>query len=280
MTFNAKWLVRAGALLVMLGFFLPTMLVSCTALGVTQSVGELSLANLAGGSQLQQSDGIIYLIFLGALVALMASLTSLIRQDLDAYLPLVEAGGIALSVLVLAAKLIQLSSNTAQTGIEIKPLFGAWILGVGYLLTIGGVFMEFVTGFRLPIVNYGRAAVPMDRGQPTPAWQQPPPPPAFSPPGMSSAARLELISGNLPTPLVYVTGADFSIGRGQSNQLNLPDPKASRTHARLRFAQGTWFIQDQNSALGVYVNGQRVQAGRINSGDQLKIGETTFIFRC
>jgi pSer/pThr/pTyr-binding forkhead associated (FHA) protein len=69
------------------------------------------------------------------------------------------------------------------------------------------------------------------------------------------------------------------IGRGAGNHLQLADLKASRQHARLRFAQGMWFIQDQNSSGGTFVNGQRIQATRLNPGDQITIGDTAFIFR-
>jgi hypothetical protein len=278
MTANVKWLVRAGALLVIFGFFLPTMMVSCSVMGMTQPVGELSLASLANGTQFSPGDGALYLILIGMLVALVGSFVSFFHQGWEAYMPLVEAGGIALSVLILVVKLIQISSNTAQSGIQVVPLYGAVILFIGYVLAIGGVVLEFVFGS--PVANLsrgnGRVIIPADR---EPEWQSPPPQ-AFPPPGPVALARLEMVSGNLPVPMVQVSGTDFTIGRGSTNQLNIPDRKVSRAHARLRYAQGTWFVQDQNSAIGTYVNGQRVQAGRLNSGDQLKIGDTTFIFRC
>jgi hypothetical protein len=101
---------------------------------------------------------------------------------------------------------------------------------------------------------------------------------ASSPPLPVSGARLELLQGNAPA-VIHVHGTNFVIGRSRRSHLQLNDNQISGTHARLRFAQGSWFIQDQGSSNGTYVNGQRIQAQRINDGDQITMGETTYVFR-
>jgi hypothetical protein len=266
---NVKWLVRTGTLLILIGFFMPSMLVSCAGL-VTQDV---SLADLAGGNQFQQGDAALYLIFLGALVAFVASMISLFNQDWERYMPMIEAGGVGISLLVVIGILIRLNSDTAGTGITIEPLFGAGVLAFGYLLAVGGVLMEFMQNTQSAQLYDGHVAV---YPEPEPTAE---PQPIFVPPNSMTVARLELIGGNFHTSIVQIFGEDFSIGRGKANSLSIPDKKVSRTHARLRFAQGAWFIQDQNSAIGTYVNNQRVQASKINAGDQIKIGDVTFVFR-
>jgi len=81
------------------------------------------------------------------------------------------------------------------------------------------------------------------------------------------------------------SGANFSIrdgytiGRGDKCQVRLEDPTASRTHACVRYARGAWFIQDLDSANGTWVNGQRVGATGLVSGDRIRIGDTEFEFR-
>lgn len=271
---NIKWLVRAGTLLILLGFFMPSMMISCTAMGVTQNVAQVSLADLAGGNQFQQGDAALSLIFLGALVAFVASMISLFNQDWERYMPMLEAGGIGISLLVVVSSLIRLNSDTAGTGVTIEPLFGAGVLMLGYLLAVGGVLMEFLQNAQSAQLYAGRVAA-YRKPEPVAAPQ-----PVFVPPDSMTVARLELIGGNFHTSVVQIIGEDFSIGRGNANSLNIPDKKISRTHARLRFAQGAWFIQDQNSAVGTYLNNQRIQASRINAGDQIKIGDVTFVFRC
>ena len=68
------------------------------------------------------------------------------------------------------------------------------------------------------------------------------------------------------------------IGRSRACDLQILDPMVSRQHARLRYAQGAWFIQDQGSKAGIYVNGKRVLATRLNPGDTIKLGRTLLRF--
>jgi hypothetical protein len=71
---------------------------------------------------------------------------------------------------------------------------------------------------------------------------------------------------------------NFIIGRGSASSYRIPDSSVSRQHARFRFAEGAWFIQDMGSMGGTYVNGQRVQAQKLNYGDQITVGNTSFTF--
>ena len=71
---------------------------------------------------------------------------------------------------------------------------------------------------------------------------------------------------------------NFIIGRGSRCNLRLADSSVSRQHARIRLAKGAWFIQDLGSAGGTFVNGQRIQATRLNNGDQIEIGNTRIAF--
>ena len=72
----------------------------------------------------------------------------------------------------------------------------------------------------------------------------------------------------------------FIIGRARTCDLPLSGERAvSRQHAMIRQAQGVWYIQDMNSRVGTYVNGRRIQAGRLSPGDQITIGNSTWIFQ-
>ncbi len=95
---------------------------------------------------------------------------------------------------------------------------------------------------------------------------------------VSSVASLSCIVGCLPGQLVSVPAAGLLIGRGSGCNLRLPDSGVSRQHARIRYAAGAWFLQDLGSAAGTFVNGQRVQATRLTSGDQIQIGSSVFTF--
>ena len=86
------------------------------------------------------------------------------------------------------------------------------------------------------------------------------------------------MSGNLPTRRISLPSDYFAIGRGSDNHLQLPDRTVSRTHALIRLAQGVWFLQDQESSGGTFVNGARTPAARLNDGDEIEIGPFRFVF--
>lgn len=98
--------------------------------------------------------------------------------------------------------------------------------------------------------------------------------------GTASApmARLVGVSGPLAGQVIAVTTSAFTIGRSSACQLRIVEPTVSRRHAQLRYAQGTWFLQDLGSDGGTFVNGQCVSATRLNSGDQITIGSSTLLF--
>jgi hypothetical protein len=92
------------------------------------------------------------------------------------------------------------------------------------------------------------------------------------------AFQLLGLSGSIAGQVIPLLDG-FTIGRSAACHLRLIDPTVSRQHARLRFANGQWFIQDLKSAGGTQVNGQRVQAARLKPGDQITIGSSTFEFK-
>jgi pSer/pThr/pTyr-binding forkhead associated (FHA) protein len=69
------------------------------------------------------------------------------------------------------------------------------------------------------------------------------------------------------------------IGRSRISNIYVADPSVSRRHARIRFSNEQWFIQDMGSSSGVYVNGAKVNASVLRSGDHIRIGSTEFEFQ-
>jgi hypothetical protein len=67
-----------------------------------------------------------------------------------------------------------------------------------------------------------------------------------------------------------------SIGRHRSNDIILSDPSISRHHARVWVSHDSYWIRDENSAGGTFVNGQSVQGQQqIHIGDVIQIGDTS-----
>ena len=144
----------------------------------------------------------------------------------------------------------------------LSPGIGAFALILGYGLAGVGLFIQFV-----PFAgkSFQRTSAPPFPSQMPTNLAQP------------AGAHLEFVQGNLTGSIIPIQ-SDINIGRSRDNQVQLTDLRVSRLHARIRYAQGAWFIQDQNSAAGTWVNRKRITATRLNPGDQITIGDTTFIF--
>jgi pSer/pThr/pTyr-binding forkhead associated (FHA) protein len=64
-----------------------------------------------------------------------------------------------------------------------------------------------------------------------------------------------------------------SIGRNVNNTIYVEDEFASANHAMLTFRGRSWFIEDQGSTNGTYVNGHRIDRPvALSYGDELTIG--------
>jgi FHA domain-containing protein len=74
-------------------------------------------------------------------------------------------------------------------------------------------------------------------------------------------------------------GPRATIGRAKDADCVLRDPNVSRHHAELRRSPGgEWTIADLGSTNGVKINDRRVGSARLNAGDRVTLGTTTFRF--
>jgi serine/threonine protein kinase len=69
------------------------------------------------------------------------------------------------------------------------------------------------------------------------------------------------------------------IGRSRYNDVRLSQSRVSRRHAVIRWARGSFWLQDAGSLHGTYLNGQQIQAQKLISGDLIYIGDTVIEFR-
>jgi hypothetical protein len=103
------------------------------------------------------------------------------------------------------------------------------------------------------------------------------PPPEPSPPRRAEVATRAVVS--VDERRYVLEGPRATIGRSKDADCVLRDPNVSRHHAELRRSpQGEWTIADLGSTNGIKVNGRRVGSTRLNPGDEVTVGTTTFRF--
>lgn len=106
---------------------------------------------------------------------------------------------------------------------------------------------------------------------------------------MSAAegSRIELVieRGTFAGRVIPLQPPQVVLGRGGEmgpGRVALPDPAASRQHARLQSGSEGWSLVDLESTNGTYLNGQRLlphQPYRLHPGDRIAIGSVVLLAR-
>ena len=73
-------------------------------------------------------------------------------------------------------------------------------------------------------------------------------------------------------------GERTTIGRSPDCDVFLDDVTVSRKHAVLVQKDGAFFIEDQGSLNGTFLNRHRIESGRLENGDELQIGKYKLSF--
>ena len=97
---------------------------------------------------------------------------------------------------------------------------------------------------------------------------------------MGVAAPASLI---LPDGSEHDLGPQFTVGRADDCDLQLPTTTVSRQHALITTADDHWFVEDRGSFNGTLLNGARIQPGvrlPLRHGDRLGLGTETLVFSC
>lgn len=74
--------------------------------------------------------------------------------------------------------------------------------------------------------------------------------------------------------------AKITIGRETDNDVVVDNKLASRHHALIQKIKKDYFIKDENSTNGTYVNQVKIPSGKyvkLNSGDKITIGNMSFV---
>ena len=85
-------------------------------------------------------------------------------------------------------------------------------------------------------------------------------------------------SGARSGKLIPLATDPFTIGRLPACDLCVRDPHASRRHAEIRRVGSDWLLADLKSRNGTQVNGERAREHLLRHGDEIRIGEHSYMF--
>lgn len=98
--------------------------------------------------------------------------------------------------------------------------------------------------------------------------------------GKGIPTRMVIIEGPDSGHTVPLDGAPVTFGRGSDCTVPLSDEYVSTQHARLRFHEGQWYVEDLGSTNGTYVGNQRLtRSTPVNAKSRFRLGKTVVELR-
>ncbi len=95
-------------------------------------------------------------------------------------------------------------------------------------------------------------------------------------------AKLQIITDTNNKEVIELTRQNYTIGRGDSNSIQLSDTRASRLHAKIYRESGHYYIEDINSSNGIIINKRKLKRNtryKLCNNDEIQIGNTKIIIK-
>ena len=284
------WSARAVSSLVVIGFVLPWASVTCTA-----PAGN-SLSMTLNGMDLSKAQSEFFLVLLAGIVGFAVSVSPIDR----ALRSWICVGCGVLAGLPFAANQMLNSGSTRIYGtlVSYDLQIGVWVIGLGVvgLIVVGVVGLtndspESVWGGSVPSQSLGAE-------QPIP-WRPPGDAGGWGDPAKSNWGGAQPLPSVAPVRrapvgevrgwLVVKRGAgigqrfdlhdETEIGREPRCEVLLEDPFVSRSHARIRYEDGSFFLYDIGSSSGTYVNERKIQRMMLYDGMIIRVGGSELEFK-
>jgi len=96
--------------------------------------------------------------------------------------------------------------------------------------------------------------------------------------GVTGPALVVRSGGGRSGETFHVRGERTLIGRSPDCDIFLDDVTVSRRHAVVAERDGAFFIEDQGSLNGTFLNRRRIESGELHDGDELQIGKYRLTF--
>jgi phosphoserine phosphatase RsbU/P len=91
-------------------------------------------------------------------------------------------------------------------------------------------------------------------------------------PGISSIFPVAIFVQGNDQQTLSLNHTPYTVGRKVDRDLVIPDPRVSREHASIISENGEFFVVDQGSKHGTFVNGERVDRRKLQRNDRLEFG--------
>lgn len=95
---------------------------------------------------------------------------------------------------------------------------------------------------------------------------------------ISGQARLVGLEGALMGSVFLIEKKEVTIGRGEDRDLVVQDNAVSRRHCKIVLEEDGYYIIDEGSTNGTFVDGMKISREKLKSGDIIQIGETKIRF--
>ena len=95
--------------------------------------------------------------------------------------------------------------------------------------------------------------------------------------GIKGPALVVRSGGGRAGEVFPLEAPEITIGRSPDCGIFLDDVTVSRRHAVLRLQEGFW-IEDQGSLNGTFLNRKRIESARLEDGDEVQVGKYRMTF--
>jgi hypothetical protein len=96
--------------------------------------------------------------------------------------------------------------------------------------------------------------------------------------GVKGPALVVRSGGGRAGETFHPSGERTLIGRSPDCDIFLDDVTVSRKHAVLVERDGGYYVEDQGSLNGTFLNRRRIESGRLEDGDELQVGKYRLTF--
>ena len=92
-------------------------------------------------------------------------------------------------------------------------------------------------------------------------------------------ASFVILGGTKIGEIVAIDRENTRIGRSDGNDVVIPEPRVSGTHAEIFRSNGDFFIRDLGSTNGTFVNAIQVTETQLQEGDCIELGDMALLFQ-